>query len=31
MVGIMNEAYFCALFKQKTGTSPKQYLKQARG
>ncbi|MDF2926789.1 MAG: DNA-binding response regulator [Paenibacillaceae bacterium] len=30
MVGIMNEAYFCTLFKQKTGSTPKQYLKQMK-
>lgn len=30
MVGIMNEAYFCTLFKQKTGSTPKQYLKQLK-
>jgi len=28
MVGIMNEAYFCTLFKQKTGSSPGQYRKK---
>lgn len=28
-VGIVNEGYFCKLFKQVTGESPKQYRKQA--
>lgn len=28
-VGIMNEAYFCTLFKQKTGSTPGQFRKQA--
>ncbi|RXZ79872.1 response regulator [Paenibacillaceae bacterium] len=27
IVGIMNEAYFCTLFKQKTGSTPRQYCK----
>jgi two-component system response regulator YesN len=29
-VGIMNEAYFCTLFKQKTGSTPGQYRKQLK-
>lgn len=29
-VGIINEAYFCTLFKQKTGSTPGQYRKNRR-
>ncbi|MNC17091.1 DNA-binding transcriptional regulator AraC [compost metagenome] len=30
-VGVVNEGYFCKLFKQHTGLTPKQYRKKIHG